>query len=848
MDQYYSQVRHQVSSDLENGDVNCKVGLNSNSMKEVSVNGKTPQNISSSIVRKKSDPVLVSSNVRFQMLGYFLTNLQEVILGTKLGVLFPAIPLAIAADYYKLGRPWIFALSLLGLTPLAERVSFLTEQIAYFTGPTVGGLLNATCGNATELIIAILALYQNKIHVLKYSLLGSILSNLLLVLGTSLLCGGLANLKQEQRYDRKQADVNSLLLLLGLLCHMLPLMFRYAIGEGTSTDFSTLEMSRVSSIIMLIAYVAYIFFQLKTHRQLFDSQEEGDEEEEKAVIGFWSAFTWLAGMTIIIALLSEYVVGTIEAASDSWGISVSFLSIILLPIVGNAAEHAGSVIFAFKNKLDISLGVALGSATQISMFVVPLCVVVAWTMNIRMDLDFSLLETGSLAFTIIITAFTLQDGTSHYMKGLILFLCYIIKSWKANHSLDSLQLSCIYMWGLIPNKEWSTDQFMFFNSSVLHLNRNSGKESDNGAAANCVAIIFGVTGLVGREIARRLISKNKWKVYGVARRSESFPILSPNYCFISCDLLNPHETEKKLSMVQDVTHMFWVTWTSEFPLDSRECCEQNEAMMSNALNVILAKSEALKHVSLQTGMKHYISLRGPFDVKEEFIYDEKCPRASEGYNFYYVLEDLLKKRLAGKVAWSVLRPGLLMGSSSRTLYNIMGCLAIYGAICRHLNLPFVFGGTRECWEEVCIDGSDARLVAEQHIWAATDDEISSTDGQAFNAINGPSFTWKEIWPVLGKKFGAEVPEEMFSDDFWFAKAMGDKKKVWQEIVVKESLLHTEMEDLANWEFLDILFRCPMKMLGSRGKADRLGFTMRFKTLESILYWVDSMREEKIIPF
>ena len=104
MDQYYSQGRHQVSSDLENGDVNCKVGLNSNSMKEVSVNGKTPQNISSSIVRKKSDPVLVSSNFRFQMLGYFLTNLQEVILGTKLAVLFPAIPLAIAADYYKLGR------------------------------------------------------------------------------------------------------------------------------------------------------------------------------------------------------------------------------------------------------------------------------------------------------------------------------------------------------------------------------------------------------------------------------------------------------------------------------------------------------------------------------------------------------------------------------------------------------------------------------------------------------------------------------------------------------------------------------------------------------------------------
>uniref|UniRef100_A0A803PVF8 Sodium/calcium exchanger membrane region domain-containing protein n=1 Tax=Cannabis sativa TaxID=3483 RepID=A0A803PVF8_CANSA len=202
-------------------------------------------------------------------------------------------------------------------------------------------------------------------------------------------------------------------------------MFKYAAAPGIYVGNYTLQLSRASSIFMLLAYMSYIFFQLKTHRQLFDAQEV-EEEEEKAVIGFWSAFSWLVGMTVIIAVLSEYVVGTIEAASNSWGISVSFISIILLPIVGNAAEHAGSIIFALKNKLDISLGVALGSATQISMFVVPLSVIVAWIMHIRMDLDFNILETSSLAFTIIITAFTLQDGTSHYMKGVILFLCYII--------------------------------------------------------------------------------------------------------------------------------------------------------------------------------------------------------------------------------------------------------------------------------------------------------------------------------------------------------------------------------------------------------------------------------------
>nr|KJB17077.1 hypothetical protein B456_002G263600 [Gossypium raimondii] len=368
---------------LENGNLK---GLS----KEIR-HGRTAHNMSSSSLRKKSHLTLVSK-VPCRKLRQFLANLQEVILGTKLSVLFPAIPLAIVADCYGFARPWVFALSLLGLTPLAERVSFLTEQIAYYTGPTVGGLLNATCGNATELIIAIFALSQRKIDVVKYSLLGSVLSNLLLVLGTSLFCGGIANLRLEQKFDRRQADVNSLLLLLALLCHSLPMLFRMSGASDAVTVDPILQLSRASSIVMLIAYLSYLVFQLFTHRQLFEAHEESDNDEngggeEEPVIGFWSGFIWLVGMTAVISLLSEYVVQTIEDASDSWGISVSFISIILLPIVGNAAEHAGAIIFAFKNKLDISLGVALGSATQISMFV---------------------------------------DGTSHYMKGLVLLLLYIV--------------------------------------------------------------------------------------------------------------------------------------------------------------------------------------------------------------------------------------------------------------------------------------------------------------------------------------------------------------------------------------------------------------------------------------
>ncbi|KAI3461650.1 hypothetical protein Pfo_018313 [Paulownia fortunei] len=356
----------------------------------------------------------------------------------------------------------------------------------------------------------------------------------------------------------------------------------------------------------------------------------------------------------------------------------------------------------------------------------------------------------------------------------------------------------------------------------------------------CVAAIFGVTGLVGKQLARMLLSTCNWKVYGIARRPDNTRAIEwerPGYHFISCDLLSPWETQEKLSPLEDVTHIFWVTWASQFPLDSSECYEQNKAMMANAL----------RHVSLQTGTKHYVSLQGS-SGEEVSYYDEQSPRAAMGNNFYYALEDLLQERLPGyKVAWSIHRPGLIMGCSQRTLYNFIGSICVYGTICKYLNLPFVFGGTKECWEEMHIDASDARLVAEQHIWAATNHD-QAIQGQAFNAINGENYTWKEIWPAIGAKLGVDVPEnDMFSGDFMFSSAMGDKGGVWKEIVVKEGLAHTEIKDLVNWNFLDVLFRCPVKMLGTRNKADLMGFKTRYIVLDSIFYWIDVMRAEKFIP-
>ncbi|GJN19683.1 hypothetical protein PR202_gb06984 [Eleusine coracana subsp. coracana] len=291
-------------------------------------------------------------------------QLREVFLGTRLFPLFSAVPLAVAAEHLRLGRAWVFVFSLIGLAPLAERVSFLSEHIADTAGPTAGGLLNATCGNVPELIIALFALHKEKLEILKWSLLGSILSNLLLVLGSSLLLGGLANAGKEHPFDRDSSESSS-----------------------TSND---------------------------------------DDAADNTAIGFANAVIWLIGMAAVMAMLSNYVVTTIEEASESLGIPVRFVSIILLPIVGNAAEHAGAIIFAFKNKIDITLGIALGSATQISLLVIPIILIVSWVNGIPMDLNLNLLETGSLVMTVFTTAFTLQDDKWHYLKGFNLTLCYVV--------------------------------------------------------------------------------------------------------------------------------------------------------------------------------------------------------------------------------------------------------------------------------------------------------------------------------------------------------------------------------------------------------------------------------------
>uniref|UniRef100_A0A2N9J9Y0 Vacuolar cation/proton exchanger n=1 Tax=Fagus sylvatica TaxID=28930 RepID=A0A2N9J9Y0_FAGSY len=303
------------------------------------------------------------------------TSIKTLIFSNKLNLMIPFGPAAILVQKLTDQSAWVFFLSLVGIAPLAERLGYATEQLAFYTGPTVGGLLNATFGNATELIISIFALKSGLIRIVQLSLLGSILSNLLLVLGCAFFCGGLV-LQKEQLFNKAAAVVNSGLLLMAVMGLLFPAVLHY-----THTELyfgkSELALSRFSSCIMLVAYAAYIFFQLKSQRNLYvplneeGSQiEEGSDDDEAPQISKWESVIWLLIITACVSILSEYLVDAIEGASIALNLPVSFISVVLLPLVGNAVDHASAITFAMKDKLDITIGVSIGSSTQIALFVV----------------------------------------------------------------------------------------------------------------------------------------------------------------------------------------------------------------------------------------------------------------------------------------------------------------------------------------------------------------------------------------------------------------------------------------------------------------------------------------------
>jgi Ca2+:H+ antiporter len=362
--------------------------------------------------------------------------MQEMLLSTKLNLLLPSILFATISNTAGWPDGWTFVFSLIGLCPLAERLGYATEQMALHTNPTIGGLLNATFGNITEMVVAVYALKEGLLRVVQLSLLGSILSNMLLVLGCAFFFGGLRF--KVQLYAKEGVVASAGLLMLSVLTLMLPNVLHATHTEldGTIDDVS---LSRFSSVVLLGVYGAYLYFQLVSHRDLYESEDvDGEEfdEEEEAVLGFWGAIVWLTILTLLVTVLSDYVVHTIEGAAEELNLPVSFISTILLPIVGNAAEHASAVLFAMKNKMDISLGIAIGSSTQISVLIIPLVILVAWGLGIDMDMNLHTFETITLLASVVTVCLFVQDGQGHWLKGLTLILVYVVIAAAFFHHKD----------------------------------------------------------------------------------------------------------------------------------------------------------------------------------------------------------------------------------------------------------------------------------------------------------------------------------------------------------------------------------------------------------------------------
>ena len=326
-------------------------------------------------------------------------------------------PVAIAIRL--LGAPdlAIFLTSAAAIVPLAGMIGRATEQLALHMGSRIGGLVNATFGNVTELIIAVFLILDDRIEIVKASLTGSILGNLLLVLGLSLFVGGVKH--ERQAFNARSASVHATSLALAVTGLLMPALF----SLGTHATFAQREIvSAVIAGVLILLYVAALVFTLVTHEHLFRTPDEGETPA-------WSrrrAIVVLLLTTAFVALMSESLVSSLEPALESLGLSELFVGLILIPVIGNAAEHSSAVMFALRNKVDITLEIAIGSSPQIALFVAPVLVFFSLAVGHPMDFVFSTFEVAAVASSALLMTLISLDGESNWLEGAQLMGAYFI--------------------------------------------------------------------------------------------------------------------------------------------------------------------------------------------------------------------------------------------------------------------------------------------------------------------------------------------------------------------------------------------------------------------------------------
>lgn len=330
------------------------------------------------------------------------------------------VPVSIAAELLHWDSLIVFFSSVLAIVPLAKFMGQATEEIAVVSGPTIGGLLNATFGNAAELIIALVALNAGLIEVVKASITGSIIGNVLLVLGLSIFLGGLRF--KEQTFQPVVARLNASLMTLAVLALLLPAAVRATTPQLTPTAIPYLSIA--TAVILIVIYVLSLLFSLKTHSYLYDLVEGEEDEHAREKVNLPLAIGVLLGATVLIALESEFLVGALEATTKTLGLTQLFVGVILVPLVGNAAEHTTAVTVAMKNKMDLAITIAIGSSLQIALFVAPVLVLIGWAIGKPMDLDFNLFEVVAVGVAVAIANSISNDGQSNWLEGAQLIAAY----------------------------------------------------------------------------------------------------------------------------------------------------------------------------------------------------------------------------------------------------------------------------------------------------------------------------------------------------------------------------------------------------------------------------------------
>ena len=354
----------------------------------------------------------------------------------KLNLLLLAVPVAIYAEFVAHDPVMAFVASMIAIMPLAFLMGQATEEIALRTSESVGGLLNATFGNMAELIIASIAIFAAgkayrdgdieagdvMVDVVRASLIGSILGNLLLVLGLAIVWGGVHH--KVQSFSPTAVGANGSLLLLAVITLTIPTAFVLTTKDTDSAAASVLTLSHAAAFILIALYGLFLLFQLRTHHDLFAT--DGVHEEEESHMSKREATVLLIGATVMVAWMAEILVSSISEGAEALDLSPLFIGVILLPLFGNAAEHFTAVSVAAKDKMDLSFAIAVGSSTQIAVFVAPLMVLLAWTQGVDLTFEFGLFETIAVFLAVLITNAIAADGKSNWLEGAMLLGTYAI--------------------------------------------------------------------------------------------------------------------------------------------------------------------------------------------------------------------------------------------------------------------------------------------------------------------------------------------------------------------------------------------------------------------------------------